>query len=68
MNTLLEEASISKNWIIFLKSLEQLAFEELNLHKIYNYAFDLRPHHYDVQESIGYVLDDRLKKQIGFDI
>ena len=60
MNTELEEASFSKNWSMFLNCLEQLAFGELEFHKIFIYAFDLRPHLYNVLELNGYFQDARL--------
>ena len=66
MNTQLEEASFSKNWSMFLKCLEQLAFGELEFHKIFIYAFDLRPHLYDVLELNGYFKDARLKDHCLF--
>ena len=61
MNTRLEETSFSKNWSVFLNCLEQLAFGELGFHKVFIYAFDLRPHLYNVLESNGYFKDARLK-------
>ena len=66
MNTRLEEESFSKNWSMFLKCLEQLAFGELEFHKIFIYAFDLRPHLYDVLELNGYFKDARLKDHCFF--
>jgi RimJ/RimL family protein N-acetyltransferase len=66
MNTRLEETSFSENWSIFLKCLEQLAFSELEFHKIFIYAFDLRPHLYDVLELNGYFKDARLKDHCFF--
>lgn len=66
MNTQLEEASFSKNWSTFLKCLEQLAFGELEFHKVYIYAFDLRPNLYKVLESNGYFKDARLKDHCFF--
>mgnify|MGYP000058573417 CR=1 FL=1 len=66
MNTRLEEASFSKNWSMFLNCLEQLAFGELEFHKIFIYAFDLRPHLYDVLELNGYFEDARLKDHCFF--
>ena len=66
MNTQLEEASFSKYWSTFLKCLEQLAFGELEFHKIFIYAFDLRPHLYDVLELNGYFKDARLKDHCFF--
>jgi len=67
MNTRLEETSFSKNWSIFLNCLEQLAFGELEFHKIFIYAFDLRPHLYDVLELNGYFQDARLKDHCFFE-
>lgn len=66
MNTELEEASFSANWSIFLNCLEQLAFGELGFRKIFIYAFDLRPHLYDVLELNGYFKDARLKDHCFF--
>lgn len=66
MNTQLEEVSFSKNWSAFLKCLEQSAFDELGLHKIFIYAFDLRPHLYNVLELNGYFKDARLKDHCLF--
>ena len=66
MNTRLEEASFAKNWSMFLNCLEQAAFGELGFHKIFIYAFDLRPHLYDVLELNGYFKDARLKHHCFF--
>ena len=66
MNTRLEEVSFSKNWSMFLNCLEQAAFGELGFHKIFIYAFDLRPHLYDVLELNGYFKDARLKDHCFF--
>lgn len=53
MKTQLEEASFSKNWSKFLALIEIVAFEELTLHKIFTYAFDLRPHLYIALKENG---------------
>ena len=66
MDTRLEEVSFSKNWSMFLKCLEQLAFGELEFRKMFIYAFDLRPHLYDVLELNGYFKDARLKDHCFF--
>ena len=66
MNTRLEEESFPKNWSMFLNCLEQAAFGELGFHKIFIYAFDLRPHLYDVLEFNGYFKDARLKEHCFF--
>ena len=43
MATELENESFQFHWATFLKLIEICAFEDLHLHKIYTYAFDLRP-------------------------
>lgn len=41
-------------WSTFLNLIEQVAFEDLFLHKIFTYAFDLRPHLYPILEHENY--------------
>jgi RimJ/RimL family protein N-acetyltransferase len=62
MNTTLEKTEFKKHWTTYLGLIEQVAFEQLNLHKLYVYAFDLRPHLYDAIESSGYKRDAVLKE------
>lgn len=62
MNTALEKDSFHLHWGIYLGLIEQVAFEVLQLHKIYIYAFDLRPHLYEAAESKGYVREATLKE------
>jgi hypothetical protein len=38
----------------------------LKFHKLYVYAFDLRPHLYEALESNAYFLDARLKEHCCF--
>lgn len=47
MNTELESQGFEKYWGLFLKLIEIVSFEELNLKKIFTYAFDLRPKLYN---------------------
>jgi RimJ/RimL family protein N-acetyltransferase len=61
METALEQDYFISIWTIFLKLLEKVAFEDLALHKLFVYAFDLRPHLYNVLEQNDYYLDARLK-------
>lgn len=65
--TELENNSFQKHWMTYLKLVEELAFEELNLHKIYTYAFDLRQHLYLVLEASGFHEEARLKEHCYFD-
>ena len=66
MNTELEKESFEFYWINYLKLIEQVAFSELNLHKIYTYAFDLRPRLYPALLSSGFSEDARLKEHCYF--
>lgn len=67
MATHLEELSFATNWANFLDCIEQVAFNELNFHKIFIYAFNLRPHLYEVLEMNDYFLDARLKEHCLFE-
>ncbi|WP_026751213.1 GNAT family N-acetyltransferase [Sediminibacterium sp. C3] len=54
MKTELESEKFEYNWIKFLGLLEQVAFAELSLHKIYTYAFDIRPLLYKALEFLNF--------------
>src|SRR5690606_25383591 len=43
MDTSLETNRFNDIWVNYLSLLDKIAFDELNLHKLYTYAFDLRP-------------------------
>lgn len=62
MNTQLEPSSFEQNWSVYLAMIEQVAFEVLNFHKVFVYAFDLRPNLYEALENNGYMLDARLNE------
>lgn len=66
MDTRLEEIHFEFNWQTYIGLIEEVAFENLNIHKIYIYAFDLRPHLYEALESCDYFLDARLKSHCFF--
>ena len=57
MDTNLEKDSFHEVWGNYLPLIEDVAFNEMQLHKIYTYAFDLRPHLYVMLESNGYTKD-----------
>jgi len=67
MDTALENNRFSEIWCAYLGLLEQMAFEDLNLHKIYTYAFDLRPHLYDAFLSAGFKEEARLTDHCLFE-
>ncbi len=66
MNTQLEKDHFSTHWQTFLQLIEQVAFEELSFHKIFTYAYDLRPHLYAPIEASGFEKEATLKKHYLF--
>jgi RimJ/RimL family protein N-acetyltransferase len=60
MNTALEKDFFEFHWQTYLSLIEKVAFEELNLHKIFTYAFNLRPHLYKAIENSNYQQEARL--------
>ncbi len=67
MNTELENKYFSILWSVFLKLIEQVAFRDLKLHKLHTFAFDLRPHIYDIFESVGFKKEAELLEHCYFD-
>ncbi len=66
MKTELEEQFFYKHWGIFLKLIEEVAFSELQLHKLHSFAFDLRPKIYEVLEIAGFKQEAVLKEHCLF--
>ena len=62
MNTELENEYFSMHWKIFLGLIEQVAFKDLKLFKIFTYAFDLRPKLYKVLEKESWLKEAVLKR------
>lgn len=67
MNTQLEKEEFEFQWLNYLSLIETVAFKELNLHKIFTYAFDLRPLLYKALEKAGFNQEARLKEHCYFD-
>ena len=61
MATEIEKNHFSIHWKRYLSLIEPLAFTALKFHKIFTYAFDLRPHLYVVLEENGWVREAVLK-------
>jgi RimJ/RimL family protein N-acetyltransferase len=57
----MEEEYFFSCWKSFLNMIQQVAFEDVKLHKIFTYAFDLRPNLYSVVESCGFYREAVLK-------
>ena len=66
MDTELENDLFHAFWSQYISLIEIVAFNEISLHKLYVYAFDLRPHLYEVLDRNNYFLDARLKEQCFF--
>ena len=66
MKTELEKNGFYKNWEIYLKLIEEVAFKDLGLHKIHSYAFDLRPKIYEVLERADFKKEAVLKEHCLF--
>jgi RimJ/RimL family protein N-acetyltransferase len=67
MDTHLEKNSFEYHWATYLGLIEKLAFQELNLHKIFTYAFDVRPRLYSALTNQGFTNEARLKDHSYFD-
>ncbi len=66
-DTKIEDDFLELHWIKFLSLLEAIAWKELNLHKIYTYAFDLRPKLYPALEKAGFGLEAIMKEHSYFE-
>jgi RimJ/RimL family protein N-acetyltransferase len=66
MNTFFEKENFSKNWTYFLGLIENVAFNQIKLYKIFTFAYDLRPHLYKILENSGFVKEATLKNHIIF--
>jgi RimJ/RimL family protein N-acetyltransferase len=62
MDTKLETEGFVKYWGLFLDLIEQVAFYELKLHKIFVYAFDLRPHLFKAIETKNFTKEAILEE------
>lgn len=62
IDTLLEKDEFNEHWNIYLDILLKIAFHELKLHKVYTYAFDVRPQLYKTLESYGFRKEAVLKE------
>lgn len=67
MDTQLESDEFDENWRIYLSLIEQAAFTDLGLYKIYTFAFDLRPHLYMTLERAGFHQEAILKGHCCFE-
>lgn len=66
IDTQKENTNLSTHWKTYLKILEKVAFKELKLHKIFTYAYDLRPHLYEIFEDSKFFQEARLKGHVMY--
>ena len=67
MNTQLEPDHFISLWKNFLILIEKVAFGQINLHKVFTYAYDLRPKLYTALEKVGFSKEATLKEHCFFD-
>ena len=67
MDTAREEKEFALHWTQYLTLLREVAFGDLQLHKLFTYAFDLRPHLYPVLEAAGFVREATLREHCLFE-
>ncbi len=66
MNTALEKKYFDVHWSVFLRLVESVAKDEIELHKVFTYAYDLRPNVYRVLENNGFYREAVLKEHCVF--
>lgn len=66
METSLEKDLFEELWENYLKLLKVYAFKHLNLHKIFTYAFDLRPRLYRPLQNSEFIEEARLRNHCFF--
>lgn len=66
MDTALETEYFEFHWRLYLSLIQKVAFKELGLHKIYTYAFNLRPRLYDALTQTGFSHEATLEQQCRF--
>lgn len=64
IKTKLEKINFKKYWGLYLEILNEIAFDELNLNKIYVYAYDIRKKLYNILEKKDFILEARLKNHV----
>jgi len=67
MDTSLEENYFQDYWTCFLRLIEKVAFVDLKLHKIFTYAYDIRPNLFKVLLQASYFEEARLIEHCFFE-
>jgi len=66
-NRAINQEQFIEDWTIYLTILKKIASQELNLVKIYTYAYDMRPNLYKVLSNSAFVEEARLKHHVIVD-
>lgn len=66
MATEREKEHFKSDWAMYVNLLNDVAFGDLNLHKLFTYAFDVRHHLYPALESGGFKQEAVLKEHCRF--
>ena len=64
MDTELEKKYFKHHWSNYLELIEEVAFNQLNLHKIFTYAYNIRPLLFEVLEESDFNKEARLREHI----
>jgi RimJ/RimL family protein N-acetyltransferase len=66
IDTSLEKNEFDIHYTNYLQLIEEVAFIEIGLHKIFTFAFDVRPRLYEIFEKNGFDFEARLKDHVFF--
>ncbi|MEQ8715299.1 MAG: GNAT family N-acetyltransferase [Cyclobacteriaceae bacterium] len=64
MDTFFEKDFFRLHWTNYLHLIEKVGFQQLKLHKLSTYAYDIRPHLYPILEDCGFYKETTLKEQV----
>ncbi len=67
MDTDFEKDFFEIIWNNYLSLIQKVAFEQIKFHKIFTYAYDLRPHLYTILLKNNFVEEARLKEHCYFE-
>jgi len=67
IDTKLQDENFEKFWSVFLNLIEEVAFSNLEISKIFTYSFDIRPKLYKVLKKQSYLFEHQIKKAIKKD-
>ncbi|MNC01131.1 ribosomal-protein-L7/L12-serine acetyltransferase [compost metagenome] len=57
----------SKDFSTFLRLMLRIAFDELDIHRLYTETFDIRPLHIATLQNTGFLLEGRMKDHVYID-